>query len=394
MQSLTRLFADDSSLAATGNNVSDIETKLNSDLQNVSTWAKTWLVDFNPSKTEVLFISKTIYNKPKLFFDNKELGFVDSHKHLGVTLCDDGKWHQHIQCITSSASKILGTMRALKYSLNRNTLNHIYVAFLRPVLEYASIVWDNCTEYDKADLERIQYEAARTITGLTKSVSNAKLLKEIGWITLEKRREMQKLLFIFKYKLGLTPAYINDIIPPLVNEISTYNLRNSNNFVTLPQRTSLYASSVIPSCTVLWNNLEQDIKNSDSLNSFKTKLNSKFYSLKSPEIFSYGQRCSQIYHARIRNNCSNLNADLFNNFLKASPECPCGDTYEDAEHFFFKCPLYSTERLNLFIHTRQYHPLSVDKLCFGISGNHENDNKNLFAYVHRFIKDTKRFTTE
>ena len=129
--------------------------------------------------------------------------------------------------------------------------------------------------------------------------------------------------------------YINDIIPPLVNEITTYNLRNSNNIITLPQRTTLYSTSVIPSCTVLWNELENDIKNSDSLKSFKTKLNCKFYTSKSPDIFSYGQRCSQIHHARIRNNCSNSNADLFNYFLKTSPDCACGYRYEDAEHFLF-----------------------------------------------------------
>ena len=39
----------------------------------------------------------------------------------------------------NSASKILNSMRMVKYKLNRKTLNQIYVSYLRPVLEYASL---------------------------------------------------------------------------------------------------------------------------------------------------------------------------------------------------------------------------------------------------------------
>ena len=83
-------------------------------------------------------------------------------------------------------------MKALKFKLYRKTLNQIYLAYLRPHLEYGSIVWDNCTTYEKELLEKIQYEAARIVTGLTRSVSNTTLINETGWITLEQRRKIQK----------------------------------------------------------------------------------------------------------------------------------------------------------------------------------------------------------
>ena len=50
---------------------------------------------------------------------------------------------------------------SLKYKLKRSTWNQIYISFLKPILEYGSIVWDNCTNYEKEILERVQYEAAR-----------------------------------------------------------------------------------------------------------------------------------------------------------------------------------------------------------------------------------------
>ena len=47
-------------------------------------------------------------------------------------------------------------MRKLKYELDRQFLETIYLTFIRPVLEYANVVWDNCTHYEKEELEKIQ----------------------------------------------------------------------------------------------------------------------------------------------------------------------------------------------------------------------------------------------
>ena len=54
--SLTRLFADDSSLFYSAAHIADIAGIINHDLQLLTNWAKQWLVTFNPLKTEaVLF---------------------------------------------------------------------------------------------------------------------------------------------------------------------------------------------------------------------------------------------------------------------------------------------------------------------------------------------------
>ena len=52
-------------------------------------------------------------------------------------------------------------MRKLKYTLNRASLNQIYISYVRPLLEYSSIVWAGCTEQQVISLERIQNEAKR-----------------------------------------------------------------------------------------------------------------------------------------------------------------------------------------------------------------------------------------
>ena len=123
-------------------------------------------------KTEaVLFTLKKLDSYPHLIFDYVVINSVDSHKHLGVTLSSNGQWHAHIENIVSSATRILGIMHKLKYSISRNVLNQMYMSYNKlPVIEYASIVWDGCSEQDSQTLQKIQNEAARLVTGLTTAV--------------------------------------------------------------------------------------------------------------------------------------------------------------------------------------------------------------------------------
>lgn len=85
LQSTAGLFADNLS-----HNKDIIETRLNSDLENILQWSKQWLVNFNPTKTEVIALSLSDRDLPKLNFDNTELTYVNHHKHLSITLSNDG----------------------------------------------------------------------------------------------------------------------------------------------------------------------------------------------------------------------------------------------------------------------------------------------------------------
>ena len=75
-------------------------------------------------------------------------------------------------------------MRKLKFTLDKKSLESIYFSFNIPLLEYADVVWDNCTQYEVDELEKIQIEAARIVTGATKLVCIDSLYTETGWETL------------------------------------------------------------------------------------------------------------------------------------------------------------------------------------------------------------------
>ncbi len=96
LTSMTRLFADDSSLAVSSADPHLIETTINNDLVSLSNWSKQWLVKFNPIKTEVMYFSLSNQHRPTLLFNDTPLTSFDNHRHLGLTLSHDGTWHEHI----------------------------------------------------------------------------------------------------------------------------------------------------------------------------------------------------------------------------------------------------------------------------------------------------------
>jgi hypothetical protein len=124
-----------------------------------------------------------------LNINNIQIDPVASHRHLGVYFSSDFKWTIHINKIIEKASKQLNVLRKLKFKLDREYLERIYLTFILPILEYCCEVWDNCGQMNADRLEKINLEAARIITGFTIYSSKESLYRETGWEKLSIRRE-------------------------------------------------------------------------------------------------------------------------------------------------------------------------------------------------------------
>ena len=134
------------------------------------------------------------------------------------------------------------------------------------------------------------------------------------------------------------------IVPPLIQDTTSYNLRNAGNIQNYRVHTNFISNSFFPSTVRAWNDLPNDIKDAPSVASFKYKINK---SLKSPpKFYNAGTRKGQLLQARLPMECSSLNSDLHRKNIVPNPFCRCG-VFESRIHFFFACPIYSLDRLRL-----------------------------------------------
>ena len=87
---------------------------------------------------------------------------VETHKHLGIVLASNNRWSAHIDILIQSAAKQLSFLRKVKYRFSKATLNKVSCTYIRPLLEYASEVWDGFHAESRI-LEQVQRNAVRIV---------------------------------------------------------------------------------------------------------------------------------------------------------------------------------------------------------------------------------------
>jgi hypothetical protein len=173
---------------------------------------------------------------PDIFINDTE---VTNHKHLGLNISKNGTRHTHIDLITEKAYRRLNILRRFKFILDRKTLETIYLTYIRPLLEYADVIWDNNITYLVDKIEKVQMEAAKIVTGGTRLVSLNNLCLETGWDKLKNRREMHRLVYFYNMKNNISPQYLSDLVPDSLNSIHSHSTTHSSIIPPIRTRTNL-----------------------------------------------------------------------------------------------------------------------------------------------------------
>ena len=160
------VFADDTSLMASGKDPFETVKQLNRDLSKISQWAKKWRVTFNAKKSkDIIFSNKCLNNSPPLVFDETNIERVNTHKHLGLILTSSLDWGPQINEVSFKANQKLSVLRSVNL-LSRQTLDLLYKITVRSVIDYAlPVYYKSLKMTDIARLENIQYRAGKIVTG-------------------------------------------------------------------------------------------------------------------------------------------------------------------------------------------------------------------------------------
>ena len=142
---------------------------------------------------------KKTRNHPRLSFNNIQVERASSQKHLGLILDEKLNFKQHIESAIVKINKGVAVIKKLRYSLPRKSLITIYKAFLRPLIDYGDIIYDQPQNESFCEkLESVQYKAALAITVAIQGSSREKLYQELGLESLKSRRWYRRLCCMYK----------------------------------------------------------------------------------------------------------------------------------------------------------------------------------------------------
>jgi len=253
-----RLFADDTVVYLTINSKHDSET-LQDDLKKLESWENKWSMSFNPDKCEVIRITKKknplIHNYQ---LHNVTLATTKNAKYLGLTISHNFSWKTHINNISAKANNTLRFIKRNIKTKNQKIKETAYKTYVRPQLEYCSVIWHPWQKNLCYAVERVQRAAARYVMyDYERTSSVTEMINILNWQTLEQRRLHSSLIVLYKINHQLI-------------SVDHHHLTHSRNlnFLLPFSRTLYHQYSYFPRTIRLWNNLPFHVKDSSSLGQF------------------------------------------------------------------------------------------------------------------------------
>ena len=347
IESTCKIFADDTSLFSFVKDDND-------DLNKISKWDFQWNMLFNPDPSKqaieiCLSHKRENKNYPSLIFNDTKVQLDTNQKYLGLIL--DSRLfsrhiNEHIDYKINKCNKIIGIMKRLSLTLPRKSLLTINKFFVRPILDYADIIYDKpFNESFKRKIEMVQYRAALVITGAIKGTSRNRLYQELGLESLADRRWSRRLFFFHKITQGLLPSYFQTYHNAVSEEAYLTRSTTQNKIKPIPARTKMFENSFFPYCIKEWSKLNDKIRNIESINKFKVAIRRP----KANSVFDIHDTNGIKLLSRLRLNFSHLNKHKcrhnFND--RVDPMCTCGLEPETTLHYLLRCSLFSTQRLEL-----------------------------------------------
>ena len=258
-------FADDTKLYGKVGTSQGIEA-LRKDLASLSEWADKWQMKFNIGKCKVMHFggknSEAEYN-----MDNIKLEVISEEKDLGVIISDSFKVSKQCAKAANKGNQILGLIKRTFISKGKNVILNLYKALVRPHLEYCVQAWRPHLVKDINIIEKVQRRVTRMIVEC-RGKTYDKRLELLGLTTLENRRFRADMLEVFKILKGFEGISADSFFRVLCTKTRGHSLKLYKERVNKDVLKFSFGNRVIDQ----WNSLSEDIINTNSINSFKNRI--------------------------------------------------------------------------------------------------------------------------
>ena len=212
------LFADDTCIMLSDSSLPNLETKCNTELNQLKNWCNTNKLQINPKKSNVLLIPSKLNSSPlnlKIYYDNSLIVCQESCKYLGTNLDSKLLFKNHIKQIEVKVAKGVGILSKLRFLFPTSTLFLLYYALVHPHLLYALPLWDCTYQKYTQKLQLLQNKAIQVICNSNRFSSVTPLYFQLGILKIRPDE-------LFKFEIGrLMHQHSHNLLPPGISSLFT-----------------------------------------------------------------------------------------------------------------------------------------------------------------------------
>ena len=154
------LYADDTALYLSGNDLDVIEYNLQEDLNRFSVWCKQNVLTVNVQKTKyVIYGTSQMLKKArnlKFSFGNILLIREHYYKYLGMFLDATLSFNKHIDFVNKVTSHKIFTLSKIRNYIDQRTALYIFKSMVCPIFDYGDIIYEGGNTNRLEKLKRTQ----------------------------------------------------------------------------------------------------------------------------------------------------------------------------------------------------------------------------------------------
>ena len=200
-------------------------------------------------------------------------------RNLGVWFDSHLSMSTHVTKLCNSAFYHLHNIRCIRKYLCPDSLLALIHAFVTSRLDFCNSLLHGLPKSQIVKLQRVQNAAARLAMNISKYCHVTQAFQDLHWLPVRARIHFKILLLVFKAIHGLAPPYISDLVT--VKLKSFYDLRSNRSLLLEPPKekmlSTIGARSFYAAAPCLWNSLPAELRDIQSLCSFKQKLKTHLF---------------------------------------------------------------------------------------------------------------------
>ena len=205
---------------------------------------------------------------------------VPAVRNLGMILDAELKHTVHINKLTSSSFNTLHNISHIRCHLDQDTTKILVQALILSKLHYCNSLLLGIPKYNIAKLQRIQNMAYRMIFQLPKHSSINTYLAKLHWLKIQECITYKVATIMYKCIHNTAPAYLTEMVISKLPH--TRNLRSTQRgllYMTKSRTEFVHSGSFRSMGPHIWNTLPANVKDSNNIAVFKSKLKTHLFSV-------------------------------------------------------------------------------------------------------------------
>ena len=216
------MYADDSCISVTGDEIAVIKAQLEENAKQISTWLQVNRLALSPEKSEFMIVggkreSKIIREEQhKITVEGNEISHKSYIKLLGIILDNDLTFNSYLNGtkdkeytgLIQTLANRLWLLNRLRKRCTENTCRMLANGIFMGKLLYGLELWAWQNPQTLKQIQILQNKAGRIITGLSWQTPTTEVMERCKWLNIENTIRYQTISTLYKMRLEGQPEYV------------------------------------------------------------------------------------------------------------------------------------------------------------------------------------------